>query len=295
MKKILDGPASFILWCCQATTLCWWCLLLCWFFSFFLPLRFRIGAGIVAIISFALIVGLSATVVRASIMAALVLIAQVFGRRYDVLRALILAGWLMIILNPYLLVYDVGFQLSFMATLGLILIVPQLEASVINNFRGVGLKQFFLATVATQIAVLPILMFHIGEVSLISVLVNMLVLPVVPVAMLLTFMTGLVGLFFLPLASLVGFLASLSLDYILAVANLFGSLTYAAIPVPEFSIVGVIVMYIIIGSILFYRRDSKSEAVLNDWVIEEEFDEDNKKAATTLVTASSDKLPIFFR
>lgn len=269
-------------------------------FSFFLPFRLRIGAGILAIIIFALMVGLSATVVRASVMAGLVLLAQVIGRRYDVLRALILAGWVMIIINPYLLVYDVGFQLSFMATLGLILIVPHFEATVVNEKSRLGWREFFLATISTQIAVLPILMYHIGEVSLIAVLTNLLVLPVVPLAMLLTFITGVLGLVFVPLASLIGFLANLSLAYILFIADFFGTMSFAAISVPQFSALGVVVMYGLMAGVLIYLkfRNHSSEATktLSGWTIEEELDElvikkvDSKSEPTSVV-----KLPIFFR
>ncbi|MCD5381340.1 MAG: ComEC family competence protein [Candidatus Pacebacteria bacterium] len=262
-------------------------------FSFVFPIKIRIVAGIVAIVAFALVVGLSATVVRASVMASLVLLAQVLGRRYNVMRALILAGALMVLINPYLLIYDIGFQLSFMATLGLILIVPQFESTAMSSSRTLGFREFFLATLATQIAVLPLLMYHIGEVSLIAVLVNMLVLPVVPLAMLLTFITGLLGFIFIPLATLVGYLATLSLSYILVVAEWFGSATYASVSVPQFSVGGVFFMYVLMVSVwyLVKRYSNNSADTLSDWVIEEESEsESNKKSV-----ASPTDLPIFFK
>ena len=122
-------------------------------------------AGVVAIVGFALLVGLSATVVRASIMASLLLFAQGFGRQYDVMRALFFAGAAMVFLNPYLLLYDIGFQLSFMATFGLLLVTPHFESTVVTGFQKLRLADFFFATVVTQIAVLPLLLYHIGEVS----------------------------------------------------------------------------------------------------------------------------------
>ena len=91
------------------------------FFRFFmksLPRWWQLGLGLLAIVAFALIVGLSATVVRATIMAGLVLLAGTLSRTYDVMRALFFAGFIMLMINPYLLLYDIGFQLSFMATLG---------------------------------------------------------------------------------------------------------------------------------------------------------------------------------
>ena len=241
-------------------------------FSFFMSLRSRLVAGVLAIIAFALIVGLSATVVRASIMASLVLFAQAFGKQYDVLKALIFAGLIMVIINPYLLLYDIGFQLSFMATLGLILLVPKFETNFIKNENLFQARDFILATVSTQIAVLPLLLFHIGEISLISVLVNLLVLPMVPVSMLLTFLAGVIGFFSITLGTLVGLLASFSLEYILYLANTFGSLPFAAVGVPEFSASAVIIMYFTMGFGYWYisRPKGIEASLLQGWTIEEE-------------------------
>lgn len=261
-------------------------------FSFLLPLKWRIVAGIISIVCFALIVGLSATVVRASIMAVLVLLAQYLGRQYSVMRALLLAGVVMLLINPYLLLYDIGFQLSFMATLGLILIVPKFESRGVEGKGLFGVKEFFLATCATQIAVLPLLLYHIGEVSLIAVVVNVLVLPVVPIAMLLTFMTGILGLVSVTLASAVGYLTMLSLDYILWIAHVFADIPFASVTVPEFSALAVIVLYGgMIFLYLYLNRINNRESALKEWSIVKEKEEVGPVSEPT----SSEELPIFFR
>jgi competence protein ComEC len=266
-------------------------------FSFFMTLRWRLVSGVLAIVSFALIVGLSATVVRASIMASLVLFAQAFGKQYDVLKALIVAGLIMILINPYLLLYDIGFQLSFMATLGLILLVPKFETNFIKNENILQAKDFVLATVATQIAVLPLLLFHIGEISLIAVLVNLLVLPMVPIAMLLTFLSGVVGLVSVTLGSLIAFIASLSLSYILFVAHVFGSLSFAAVAVPEFSIQGVLLLYFFIAMGYWYVSRPKNITQLNllGWTIVEEKETAGCSDPSSESEYPADDIPVFFR
>lgn len=252
--------------------------------SYVLPLRSRIVVSVVAIVVFAVVVGLSATVVRASVMASLVLLAQLLRRRYNVLRALLAAGALMLLINPYLLIYDIGFQLSFMATLGLILIVPQFESTVAT--RGlVGVREFFLATVATQIAVLPLLMYHIGEVSLIAVVVNVLVLPLVPAAMLLTFLTGLIGFVSVPLASLLGYAAFWTLEYILQVAAWFAALPYAAVSVPAFGSLGVLVLYVVMVGVWYWRQ--RAPDPLRGWTIVDEPEPPSRLAR--------DEVPVFFK
>ncbi len=227
--------------------------------GYFLPPKPRVIAGVMAITLFALLVGLSATVMRASIMASLLLVVQVTGRVYFVLRGLLLAGAIMVLINPHLLVYDVGFQLSFLATLGLILIAPGLESFLTRVPNFIGIRGFMIATLATQVAVLPLLLYQIGELSVVAVLVNVLVLPMVPVAMLLTFLTGLVGFVSLPLSSLVAVPTYFSLTYINSMALWFAGLPFAAYTVPVFPFYLVILAYTLLGYFIWRRYSQGGE------------------------------------
>jgi competence protein ComEC len=195
----------------------------------------RMVASVGAIIVFAVLVGLSATVVRATIMAGVLLVAQYFGRPYVALRGLCIAGSIMVILNPMLVLYDIGFQLSFMATLGMILVVPQLETFLMTRPRTIAWSSYFIATLATQIAVLPLLLYHIGEFSLIAPLANTLVLPAVPFAMLAAFLTGTIGAFLPSVGVLCGLIARWPLEYITTLATYLGALPFASFMVPPFS------------------------------------------------------------
>lgn len=257
----------------------------------FLRKRWRIFAGIVAIVAFALIVGLSVTVVRASIMASLLLFAEGFSKNYNVLRALFFAGFVMIFINPFLLLYDIGFQLSFMATLGLLLVAPRFEAMAAKVPAQIGLREFLVATIATQLAVLPLLLYNIGQVSLVAVVVNVLVLPVVPLAMLLTFMSGTLALVSLSVAVPVAYLASITLTYIITVAETFAAIPFAAITVPAFPAWVIVLMYLVPGLAyvwVTYFRKTTSE--LANWVVEEE-----KDTAPYGTVSDSLEPPVFFR
>jgi competence protein ComEC len=259
--------------------------------GWFLPVKARLVAGIISIGVFALVVGLGASVVRASIMAGLGLLALVLGRRYAILRALFVAGAGMLVINPFLLVYDVGFQLSFMATLGLILVAPQFETLLARAPTHIGIKDFFIATVATQIAVLPLLLYHIGEFSLVALIVNMLVLPVVPAAMLATFLAGLVALISTGLALPFAYLAYGILTYIIVIATWFAGLPFAALVIPVFPFFLVPVVYGLVGYIL-YRRNlilpTTSSLMLlitvDTWEIVSETDGTGEVLATTAAT-----------
>jgi len=239
--------------------------------SWFGSLRVKVVGGVLSIVLFALLVGLSPTVVRASIMACILLVASALGRQYDILRALLVAGCIMLIIDPYLLVYDPGFQLSFLATLGLIFVAPQLESRLVSTSTLPSMKILMIATLATQISVLPLLLYQIGEFSVVALVVNALVLPAVPLAMLLTFLAGTLALFSWWLGSIVAYGAYLVLGYILLVVQVCTSVSWAALSVPLFPFWWVVVAYGAMGHVLWRvaMRDTTHNETAN-WQIDEE-------------------------
>jgi competence protein ComEC len=236
----------------------------------FLPKKLGAVFGLALIVFFAIMVGLSATVIRASIMASLLLLLGLTGRVYLIFRALILAGLVMLVINPYLLVFDPGFQLSFLATLGLILLAPRISHTLefVPNFFGA--REFLVATLATQIFVLPLLLYQIGEFSVVAVLTNVLVLPMVPVAMLLTFLTGVVGFFSAHLSVAISYLTYLSLNYIVTLAVRLSELPFAAFAVPAFPFYLVPLSYGFILYFLWRSSRVKEDKQLAGWTIVEE-------------------------
>jgi competence protein ComEC len=131
---------------------------------------------------FVLLVGLPASAVRAGIMASLFLSAQFLGRQNMAWRAMILAAAAMLALNPLLLRYDIGFQLSFLAVAGLIYIGPVLKEKLnfIPDKKFLDLKEILSQTLSAQIITLPVLIYNFGYFSLVAPLANILVLPAIP-------------------------------------------------------------------------------------------------------------------
>ncbi len=264
--------------------------------TFFLFPRTRMIVGACTIALFALLVGLSATVLRASIMATLLLIAQGTGRTYAVTRALTLAGVGMLMVNPYLLAHDPGFQLSFLATLGLILFSPHIEERLTAVPEKYGIRGFLTATLSAQVAVLPLLLFHTGTISLIGVVTNVLVLPMVPYAMLLTFFTGMAGLVSHALGMGIGFVAYLSLSYIITIAEWCARVPFASVTVSSFPFWAMIVAYTGIALLYVWLKKQPYETAENNteienpyagWVIEEDREEGAK--------AGKEQFPFPFR
>lgn len=194
-----------------------------------LPRYLAFTSSLFSIICFALITGASATTVRASAMAAVVVFAWFLRKQYKVHRALWLAALIMMIQNPMIILYDPGFQLSFVATLGLLHISPHIDALL----RKIGIPNMFeirtilSATIATQIAVAPLLVQMTGTFSLISLLSNLLVLPAIPIAMLTSFIVGIVpfSILYLPFV----YVSHVLLSYVFLVATKLSTIPYAVI------------------------------------------------------------------
>ncbi|MBU0981254.1 ComEC family competence protein [Patescibacteria group bacterium] len=159
----------------------------------FLNLRVRVVVSTVAIVLFVVLVGASAAVVRAGIMGSLALWGLFTGRKSQAFFGLLWSAVLMVLINPYTLPFDVGFQLSFASTLGLLIFNPLFDGIFPEWKRFFALREAFILTLSAQVMTLPLIMFQFGRVSLVSVLANVLVAPFLPFAMLFSGLALLAG------------------------------------------------------------------------------------------------------
>ncbi len=210
----------------------------------FMPQNFGIGVGIVTILLFIIMTGGSSTAVRAGIMASLALIARATGRNYDVARALVLAGVFMILLNPLLLVYDVSFQLSMLATVAVIFLAPKIERYFTWVTKKFELRDIVSVTCAAYIFVFPFILYKMGSLSLVALPANILILPFIPFTMMMGFITGFVGLISFVLAIPIGYISYLFLHYELGVISFFSNLPFAAFSFPNFPLWLTILIYV---------------------------------------------------
>jgi len=186
--------------------------------------------GVLAlVIAFVILTGAQASIVRAGIMGGLLVFSGFVGRKTQVTNALIFAGTIMIALNPLILKHDIGFQLSFLATLGLVYITPVFEKPF-TKLPDI-IKDSLTATLAAQVFVLPIIISNFGTLSLISPLANVLILPFIPIAMLFGFLAGTGGIIFLPLGQIVGFFGFIILEIIIWIATTLSKIPYAAVEI----------------------------------------------------------------
>ena len=183
--------------------------------------------GVVAM--FVLMTGASPSVVRAAIMGAALLIAKYLGREGGVLPILVFAAFIMIIFNPKILAFDISFQLSFLAVLGLAYIAPFFSKKLERWPEFFKLKESFITTVSAQLTVLPLALFSFSQFSIIAPLANMLILPFVPMAMFFGFFTGAAGFISAHLAQIFAYPLWLITSYQLYVIEYFANFPFAAI------------------------------------------------------------------
>jgi competence protein ComEC len=251
-----------------------------------LPRRWSALAGALALLVFVGIAGASATAIRAALMALIALYARATGRTYVAGRALLLVVLLMLIWNPLYLVFDPGFGLSVAATAGLIWLAPIIEILLEraalrlrrvrqvqrsetlseNAVRRVSFwKNAAATTLAAQIAVLPLLLYDTGNLSLVSVPANLLVMPFVPLAMLFSALAGFAGMLFGSIALTTGgslapllgiviaYPAYLANAFLLFIAHESAALPLAAFTLPPFPFWLVLAAY----AALIYFASSK--------------------------------------
>jgi competence protein ComEC len=186
---------------------------------------------------YTLFVGASAAVVRAAIMGALYLWGRHLGRATFAPASLAGAGLLMTALNP-LVLWDVGFQLSFAATVGLVLYTGPLERGAVRLLRritsphqaerAVGwISEGLLVTLAAQLTTTPLILYYFRRFSLVTLLTNFLILPVQPAVMILGGLATLAGLAWLPAGRVLGWVAWLPLTYTIEIVRLTARVPFA--------------------------------------------------------------------
>ncbi len=239
-------------------------------FAFALSLGFwrnqAIYLTIFLLFLYILMIGVPASAVRAGIMAALFLTAQCFGRLSSGLRPVIFAATFMLAQNPLLLRLDVGFQLSFLAIFGMIYLQPAFSGRFflkIPNPKVFPIRTTLSATLAAQIFTLPILIYNFGYISLISPVINILIVPFLAPITILIFLFGLSAILFWPLGFLLSLPAWLFLTYIVSIIDWFSKFPFAHLSIENVHWVWLFLLYLILGLITWRLQERQKLKFLN--------------------------------
>ena len=231
---------------------------------------------IILIFFFILMTGFQPSAIRAGIMGFLFLLGQHLGRLSVSSRAVVWAGALMLIQNPLLLRLDVGFQLSFLAIMGIIYLMPIFQYYFLKWFSVEWFqKRWWLSwfpikflggllamTLSAQIFTLPILIYNFGYMSSVAPISNILVVPLLPFIMGLGFIFGILGILWQPLGWLLSLPCWLLLTYLTKIINIFSKIPFAA-PTFKISWVWLIIFYLVLGYFTWRLNEKQKLKFLN--------------------------------
>lgn len=212
--------------------------------------------------AFVLITGLSPSIARATVVSTLALLAWYYGRQIRPILLILSAAAITAILNPLYLWFDLGWYLSFAAFAGILILAPLIVKRWFKT-KPKLLGQIILETSCAQIMTLPIIAMSFSQVSVVSLLANVVVLPLIPLAMLLTFWAGLGGAIAPQLAGWLAWPANLLLTFMTDIIQLLARIPWALKPIDmsptQLTVVYGAVLVVILG--LSHRVRQRLNAV----------------------------------
>lgn len=204
--------------------------------------------------SYVIFTGASASVVRAGILAGLILLSRYLGRPTSITRLLIVTATIMSIHNPLVVRYDIGFQLSFAAVLGLIYFSTPFEKLLLQLKVPSELASVTGACTAAQITTLPIILFYFGNFTPYAILANLLVEPIIPLLTIIGLPMVLISFILFPVVYYLMLPISFLLKYIIIVSALISGLPYSEFLLPSFPLIFWISYYSLLCCYILTKR-----------------------------------------
>ncbi|MBI3631544.1 MAG: ComEC/Rec2 family competence protein [Candidatus Staskawiczbacteria bacterium] len=213
-----------------------------------------------------ILTGLPASGVRAGIMGTLFLLAEKLGRQSTATRIITMAGAVMVAQNPLLLLYDVGFQLSFLASMGIIYFNPFftnlfIKFAFSKKFKVKNLINIISTTFAAQIFTLPVMVYNFGNISLVSPITNLLVLPIVSGLMIFGFLSSILGIMSQSLGWIFSVPCWFLLTYFIKVIDIF-SQPWAVKTIKNIHWIWIVISYFILSIIVYWLQKNKKPEFL---------------------------------
>lgn len=198
-----------------------------------------------SIIIFIFVSGSSASVVRAGVMAILNIIATLLSKKSNTLNNVFVSALFLLCINP-LTIYDVGFILSFVGTLGIIIISPKLNSFIYKYIKNKNISDTIGVTLSAQIMLMPLMVYYFNTFSVLSLLTNFLIVPVSGFLTILGFITVLIGTISMRLASIISFSIYTLITFMIKITSIFGNIKWSNILVPTPKIWMIVFYYTII-------------------------------------------------
>lgn len=221
--------------------------------------------SIILIGTFLLLTGGSASIVRASIVSLLSLAAWYYGRNFKPVTLILLAAAITCLANPLFVWSDLGWYLSFLAFYGVMVLGPQVRYRLLpERLRDSTIVLIMLESICAEIMAMPLILYIFGETSVVSLLANMVIAAFVPLAMLLTVVAGIGGMFVAPLVGWIAWPATILLTYMLDMAHLLASIPHVFVEHWYISLAGMVLLYAVIVAfnVILYCRLRKNHGII---------------------------------
>jgi len=222
-----------------------------------LPRRLTAVLVVLVIAAYSMLAGCVPPVIRSAIMGSLAFVALALGRERDGQRILLLTGLVMLLVSP-LLLFHISFQLSFGATAGLLYLAPVFRGWLMRLHCPAAVAMGLAVTLAAQLATLPLLVWYFNQVSLSSLLANLVAVPIVEFMIVLGLLGGMVAAIMPFLGKLIFVFASLLCGLVYDLTRAMARLPASQIWLPVFSPCAVTLYYVILGYIASSIENKKA-------------------------------------
>lgn len=196
---------------------------------------------------FLLITGSSPPIVRAAVISAITLAAWYYGRNIKALVLLLCAAAITATANPIYLWGNVSWYLSFLAFFGVLVLAPLVAKRLIGDREPKVFTGIIIESACASLCVAPYILYTFGEMSLVSLPANLLVIPFIPVAMLLALVAGVAGLLLPMFAGWFALPAKLLMTYMLDIASVLARVPHAFVANIGFSLMAMLSAYALLG------------------------------------------------
>ena len=212
----------------------------------------RLLVTLLFIYFYAYIVGFPVSIIRASSMYLLTIIAYFTNRRYDAINSLMLIAIVVIGLNPFM-IYSISFQMSFGATLSILWLYPEISRLLKGLPRG--LASLIAVTLAAQFGTLPITAYYFKQISIIAPITNLLIVPSLCLVLSLGLLGGIFSLAWIKPAKFFLIPLNYILKYIHFIVEKTSSIKFASIEVAEVGLLHIVIYYLMLYSVyIIYKK-----------------------------------------
>ncbi|KAB3539082.1 ComEC/Rec2 family competence protein [Alkaliphilus pronyensis] len=210
------------------------------------------------ILLYAYLVGFPVSIIRASSMYFILVLAYFLHRPYNSINTLAFIAFIVLLLNPITL-FTVSFQLSFAATLSILTLYPLLNRllSRIPDY----IRQLLSVTIAAQLGTMPIMAYHFNEISIVAPITNLLIVPLLGVLITLAFISITIGAISIGAASIFNSLTNTILTYMIYIVRTSSQLFFSSISLQEMKPYEVFTYYFILIAIYVFINTKKNSVM----------------------------------